>query len=226
MTIRAVAWDVDGTLVDSEPLHHDALIAACQNWNVDISDVPEDSFRGVHMGDVWRAIAPRMPASAREQDWIRANDEYYVKHRKLLKPMPRAIETVAALAKAGLVQICVSNADRMILDANVDALGLGAMMEFTLSLDDVAEGKPHPEPYETGCARLGLKPDQVAAIEDSATGRRSARSAGLVVVAYDHLGETVTDADHVIRDLAKLPSLITAHRPASIPMAMHGTSGS
>jgi beta-phosphoglucomutase-like phosphatase (HAD superfamily) len=62
MTIRAVAWDVDGTLVDSEPLHHDALTAACRNWNVDISDLPQDMFRGVHMGEVWQAIAPRMPA--------------------------------------------------------------------------------------------------------------------------------------------------------------------
>ena len=225
MTIRAVAWDVDGTLVDSEPLHHDALIAACQNWNVDISDITEDFFRGVHMGDVWRAIAPRMPAEAAERDWIAANDEYYVKHRKLLKPMPRALETVAVLAEAGLSQICVSNAGRMILDANIDALGLGSLMEFSLSLDDVSDGKPHPEPYALGCARLRLRPDQVIAIEDSSTGRRSARSAGLLVVAYDHLGEGITDADHIMRDLSGLPSLIGAHRSATMPVAMHGTGG-
>jgi len=225
MTIRAVAWDVDGTLVDSEPLHHVALLEACRNWNVDISDISEDSFRGVHMGDVWRVIAPRMPASATERDWMRANDEYYVKHRRVLKPMPQAIETIAALATAGIVQICVSNAGRIILDANIDALGLSTWMEFTLSLDDVTEGKPDPELYETGCARLGLMPGQVAAVEDSAPGRQSARAAGLVVIAYDHLGERVRQADYVIRDLSKLPSLIGAHQPATMPVALHGTGG-
>jgi beta-phosphoglucomutase-like phosphatase (HAD superfamily) len=76
MTIRAVAWDVDGTLVDSEPLHHQALLEACRNWSVDIADITDDTFRGVHMGDVWRAIAARMPAAgssmriSRRAGWV------------------------------------------------------------------------------------------------------------------------------------------------------------
>ena len=222
MTIRAVAWDVDGTLVDSEPLHHEALIAACHNWDVDISDIPQDMFRGVHMSDVWSEIGPRMPAHAKLQDWKKANDDFYVSHRRLLKPMPRALETVSALATAGIRQICVSNAGRLILDANVDALGLGAIMDFTLSIEDVREGKPHPEPYASGCAQLGLEPRQVAAVEDSETGRRSARAAGLLVIGYDHVGELVTHADHVVRDLAKIPALLAGHRPATMAVGASG----
>ena len=225
MTLRAVAWDVDGTLVDSEPLHHDALLAACAKWDVDISDISDATFHGVHMGDVWKVLMPRMPASARKDDWVQANDDYYVEHRKLLKPMPRAIETVNALSRAGIVQICVSNASRMILDANIDALGIAGTLAFSLSIDDVANGKPHPEPYATGSARLGLKPNEVAAIEDSATGRRSARAAGLMVIAYDHLNEAVIDADHIIRDLARLPGLIGAGPTATMKVELHGTSG-
>jgi HAD superfamily hydrolase (TIGR01509 family) len=222
MTIRAVAWDVDGTLVDSEPLHHEALIAACRNWNVDISDLPQNMFRGVHMGEVWRAIAPRMPVEAKLQDWKRANDDFYVAHRRLLKPMRQALETVGALVAAGIRQICVSNAGRLILDANIDSLGLGAVMDFTLSVEDVRQGKPHPEPYASGCARLRLSPQQVAAVEDSDTGRRSAHSAGLLVIGYDHIGEMVTHADHVVRDLAKIPALLAGHRPATMPAAASG----
>jgi HAD superfamily hydrolase (TIGR01509 family) len=222
MTIRAVAWDVDGTLVDSEPLHHEALIAACRKWDVDISDIPHDMFRGVHMSDVWSEIGPRMPAEAKVQDWKRANDDFYVAHRKLLKPMPRALETVRALAAAGIRQICVSNAGRLILDANIDALGLGRVMDFTLSIEDVRDGKPDPEPYATGCAQLGLSPKQVAAVEDSETGRRSARAAGLLVIGYDHIGELVTDADHVVRDLAKIPALLAGQRPATMVVGASG----
>jgi HAD superfamily hydrolase (TIGR01509 family) len=222
MTIRAVAWDVDGTLVDSEPLHHAALIAACRYWNVDISDISGDAFHGVHMGDVWRALAPRIPASAKERDWIAANDDFYVELRSTLKPMPRAIETVKALAAAGLRQICVSNASRRLLDANIDALGLRSFMDFTLSINDVKNGKPDPEPYALGAIRLGFRPDQVAAVEDSETGRRSARAAGLLVIAYDHLGTPITNADHIIRDLAKLPALLVGHRPATIHVGATG----
>jgi beta-phosphoglucomutase-like phosphatase (HAD superfamily) len=91
-----------------------------------------------------------------------------------------------------------------------------------LSINDVHHGKPDPEPYASGCARLGLRPDQVAAVEDSETGRRSARAAGLLVIAYDHLGEMVTHADHVVRDLAKIPALLAGHRPATMPAAASG----
>ncbi|MGE3872850.1 MAG: HAD family hydrolase [Parvibaculaceae bacterium] len=222
MTIFAVAWDVDGTLVDSEPLHHEALIAACRNWNVDVSDIGGDMFHGVHMGDVWLALAPRFPASATERDWMRANDDFYVERRQSLKAMPRAIETVAALAQAGVRQICVSNASRRLLDANIDALGLASFMDFTVSLDDVRNGKPDPEPYMSGCVRLGFRPEQVAAVEDSETGRRAARAAGLLVVAYDHLGGSVTHADHVIRDLAKIPALLAGRGPATMPAPAGG----
>lgn len=213
MTIRAVAWDVDGTLVDSEPLHHHALLAACANWNVDISDIQEDHFRGVHMGDVWKVVQPRMPASASEAEWNRANDDYYVRHRKTLKPIPLALQTIKALDEAGITQICVSNAGRVILDANIDALGLADIMRFTLSLDDVTRGKPDPEPYAKGAARLKLRPDQVAAVEDSATGRRAARAAGLVVIAYDLGCAKLADADYVTNDLSRILSVLAAHQP-------------
>jgi beta-phosphoglucomutase-like phosphatase (HAD superfamily) len=56
----------------------------------------------------------------------------------------------------------------------------------------------------------------MAAVEDSETGRRSARAAGLLVIGYDHIGEMVTHADHVVSDLAKIPALLVSHRPATM----------
>ena len=53
---RAVAWDVDGTLIDSEGLHQRSLIEAGAEFGVDLSDLPDEAFRGVHMRDVWTAL--------------------------------------------------------------------------------------------------------------------------------------------------------------------------
>ncbi|WP_216073394.1 hypothetical protein, partial [Acinetobacter baumannii] len=61
MIRRAVAWDIDGTLVDSEPRHHRALLAASLRWGADFSDLPDQAFRGVHMGDVWDVLRHRLP---------------------------------------------------------------------------------------------------------------------------------------------------------------------
>ena len=57
--IKAVAWDIDGTLVDSEPLHLKSLILVCEKYNVDISDLPNEYFIGVNLYGVWKELRKR-----------------------------------------------------------------------------------------------------------------------------------------------------------------------
>ncbi len=179
--LRAVAWDIDGTLIDSEPLHHRALVAGSQHWGVDLSDLDDQQFLGVHMGDVWTALRPRMPAQLREADWREAITAHYIANRTALKPLPGAVETIAALAARNIPQACVSNSHRSIVDANLDALGVSRFMAFTVSFDDVSAGKPDPEPYAMATRRFGTAPAEVIAVEDSAAGMVSAVTAGLPV---------------------------------------------
>ena len=144
--IAAVAWDIDGTLVDSEPLHHRALVEVSRSHGVDLSDLPDQAFRGVHMADVWLALSRRMPAGLDERMWLKDIETHYAMHGHELRAMPHAVETVNALAARGIRQVCVSNSARMIVDANLEALGLTGLMEFSISLDDVSAGKPDPLP--------------------------------------------------------------------------------
>lgn len=183
MSIRAIAWDVDGTLVDSEPLHHRALLAGSAVFGVDLSDLPDEAFRGVHMGDVWTLLRPRLPQALAEEEWLAAINRHYVANRHELVAIPQAVETIRALASMGVPQVCVSNSARMIVDANLDALGIAAEMAFSISLDDAAHGKPDPWPYAEACRRLGLAPAMVLAVEDSHTGITSATAAGLPCAA-------------------------------------------
>lgn len=90
-SFRAVAWDVDGTLVDSEPLHHRALLAGSLRWGVDLSDLPEQQFRGTHMADAWAALRPRMPAELGPADWLAAITAYYIANSGDLKPLPGVV---------------------------------------------------------------------------------------------------------------------------------------
>ena len=68
------------------------------------------------------------------------------------------------------------------MDANLALLGLADLLDFSLSLDDVAAGKPDPEPYRAAAERLGIPPRRMAAIEDSPSGLASARAAGCFAV--------------------------------------------
>ena len=211
MRVKAVAWDIDGTLVDSEPLHHEALVASCANWGVDLSDLPDQAFRGVHMRGVWTQVVPRLPAELTFEVWLSAINRHYAAHRERLVELPGAVAAVEGLAGLGLVQVCVSNSSRKIVDANLAALGIADRFAFSISIDDVEAGKPDPEPYMQACLRLGLPPGRVVAVEDSASGVRSARMAGLIVVGYNSCGTSETDIDLSIDDLRLLPRAIAAH---------------
>ncbi|WP_181182188.1 MULTISPECIES: HAD family phosphatase [unclassified Mesorhizobium] len=208
MTIRAIAWDIDGTLVDSEPLHHEALVTVCNRWQVDLSDIPHDRFCGVHMLEVWLSLSHRMPPTLTEQAWHDAIVDYYADRCRDLEPMFGAIETIDVLAASGFAQVCVSNSGRKIVDANMLALGIRERMMFSISLDDVRYGKPDPEPYATACAKLNLRPTQVLAVEDSLTGLRSARAAGLMTAFYSINDAAHFEADFSVTDLRQLQQIV------------------
>ena len=153
---RAVAWDIDGTLIDSEPLHERALAAASAALGADLSDIEPEAFRGVHAIDIWEALKPRFPASSSFKTWIAAIEGYYVAHAGELEPNPGALEAMRKLAERGVAQACVSNSGRTIVDANIEALGIGKIIAFSLSLEDVSAGKPDPEPYREAARRFAL----------------------------------------------------------------------
>ena len=204
---RAVAWDIDGTLIDSEPLHQRALIATSAALGVDLSDIDPEAFRGVHAIDIWKALKPRFPDGSSFEAWIAAIEGYYVTHAEELEPNPGAIETMRELAERRVAQACVSNSGRTIVDANIKALGVGKLIAFSLSLDDVSSGKPDPEPYREAARRLGAEPQATVAVEDSGAGARSARAAGLFVVGYSPSGQPFIGSDRSIVDLMEVVAL-------------------
>jgi HAD superfamily hydrolase (TIGR01509 family) len=207
---RAVAWDIDGTLIDSEPLHQRAHVAASTALGVDLSDIEPETFRGVHAIDIWKAIKPRFPPGSLFKTWIAAIEDYYVAHVGALEPNPGALEAMRELATRGVVQACVSNSGRAIVDANIEALGIGRIIAFSLSLDDVSSGKPDPEPYREAARRFALQAAEVVGVEDSRAGARSARAAGLYVVGYSPSGEPFVGSDRSIVKLMEVLALFEA----------------
>lgn len=204
---RAVAWDIDGTLIDSEGLHQRSLIETGAQFGVDLSDLPDEAFRGIHMRDVWTALKPRFPNTVDRNTWIAAIERYYVAHAPSLSAIPGAVEAVRALAAKGVAQACVSNSGRSIVDANLDVLGVRRLMAFSISLEDVSRGKPDPEPYREAARRLAIRPAAIVAVEDSGAGARSARSAGLYVMGYAPARDAIVGADRSIAKLMEVLSL-------------------
>ncbi len=179
--IQAVAWDIDGTLVDSEPLHHLALVEVSARHGVDIA-LDDERFVGVSMDRVWDVLASQYPAGLSEAAWMREICARYLGHTQRLRACPGALEALVQLGQAGVRQCCVSNSVRAIVDRNLEVIGATPWLEFSLSRDDVVRGKPDPAPYTLACERLGLAPAQVLVVEDSDSGVAAGRAAGCRVI--------------------------------------------
>ncbi|MGP9818692.1 HAD family hydrolase [Salinarimonas sp. NSM] len=182
---RAVIWDVDGVLIDSEPLHYEAARHALARSPVVLAPEENVALLGRSLPEVWLHLGERGLDTPRE-DWIAAVEAHYLDGVHAGMAREGVIDTVGALAARGVPQACVSTAERRILDANVAALGIGTALAFTVSREDVTRTKPAPDPYLHACARLGLAPGDCLAIEDTPVGVAAARAAGVPVLAWPH----------------------------------------
>ncbi|MFT3688062.1 HAD family hydrolase [Paenirhodobacter sp.] len=203
--ISGIAWDVDGTLVDSEPVHHRGLIAVCLELGVDLRADPPERFLGMNQDAIWAVLAPQMPEGIDRAGWKTRLQDHFVAAVHEAHPMPGALDVMRAFAEAGIAQVAVSNSGRRVMEASLSTHGMAPFLRGMVSFDDVTHGKPDPEPYRKGLALLGLPAQQVLAVEDSGTGARSARTAGLRLAA---LGAAQTVGGHPIGSLSELPALV------------------
>lgn len=197
MKLTAIAWDVDGTLVDSEPLHHRALLAACHQFGLDLSQMPEERFCGVHINDVWTQLESELPPEVPKEAWLEAIEDYYHQHSDDLIAIPGGQDVIRQLAARGVKQACVSNSCRRIVESNLRALGVLEFIDIIITLDDVNRGKPAPEPYQRALDAFGLPASAVLAVEDSPTGMLSARGAGMPVAFYGVLPTPTTETTEI-----------------------------
>jgi HAD superfamily hydrolase (TIGR01509 family) len=191
---RAVAWDIDGTLVDSEGLHHAVLASVSAHYGVPIA-ADDGRFIGIAMEQVWSLLKPLYPATLQQTQWEAAITAAYLARASELRPFPGALSAMAALQRAGVPQCCVSNSVREIVTANLAAIGALPFVAFALSRNDVEHAKPDPAPYREACRRLRLAAAEVLVVEDSEAGVTSARAAGCPVLRF---GVDFDDYDRVL----------------------------
>jgi HAD superfamily hydrolase (TIGR01509 family) len=201
-------------LVDSEPLHLEALVATCRLFGVDISDLPSGIFIGLNVFSIWAALKARFPPETERSDVISAINLYYRDHAQLrVAAMPGAVDTVRGLHRANIPQIAVSNSNRVIVDANLNAVGLQEVFRRSLSLDDVARGKPDPLPYRMAAEYLQVPPSSIIAVEDSETGILSAKAAGLIAIGFSPNGNPVASAIETVSSLTQIAGLFSLFVP-------------
>jgi HAD superfamily hydrolase (TIGR01509 family) len=183
----AVLWDMDGTLVDTEPYWIDCERELVGRFGNEWSDADAHALVGNPLLVSAEILRERgrvpLPAEAVVEELL---DGVVARVREHVPFRPGARELLAALVAAGVPCALVTMSYRRFTDAVVDVLP-AATFAAVVAGDEVTHGKPHPEPYLTAAARLGVAPGECVAIEDSPTGVASAVAAGVPTLAVEHL---------------------------------------
>jgi len=218
MTLRAVLFDHDGTLVDSEPRHFQAWNAALAPYGVVLSEaLYRQQFSGIAtlanaVDMVQRfGLAADAAALAREKSAILR--EGLAQHAFAL--MPGAREAVLACRGWGLKLAVVTGASAAEVGNSLQAHALQEHFALIVANEDVARGKPHPDGYRLALQGLGLAASHCLAIEDTAHGVQAARAAGIDCLAIPNAYSQSHDfsaATEVVRDLAAAARYVRRHR--------------
>ncbi len=177
---KAVVFDLDGTLIDSERLVKAAYFTQCEVFGVAFSDEQFLSLVGLHREANDARLRELFGAAFPLEDFYAGITGHIGDQVADLKP--GVMELLALIADMKLPVGLATSSGPGWVQRDFDAHDLHRHFSAIVTRDDVVNRKPHPEPYLKAAGLLGVAPEEVLAVEDSPTGLRSAAAAGMMAV--------------------------------------------
>ncbi|KJH69707.1 HAD family hydrolase [Aliterella atlantica] len=180
--IQALLFDLDGTLVNNDPIHFQAWREILTPYNLDIDEeFYKKRITGRLNPDIVKDLLPQLtPAQA--QEFIEEKEARYRQAATTIQPL-EGLNSILEWANARSLKLAlVTNAPRLNTQFMLKVLGLETAFSVVVLGEDVAVAKPDPTPYQVALAQLEVPKAAAIAFEDSPSGIRSAVSAGIFTV--------------------------------------------
>ncbi len=207
--MKAVIFDMDGVLVDSEPLHYESDVAMLDRLGIRAPEGYLDRFVGVTNPVMWAEIAREFAVEKDVEEILNAQLSLKLKLLKKadLKPVDGIPELLAEIRKARLPVAVASSSSAIFIKEVLSRIGVARFIDAYVSGENVKRSKPEPDVYLKAAESVGVDPAFCVAIEDSKNGAIAANRAGMKCVGYrnPHPGnQDLSVCDLVVEDFRGL----------------------
>ena len=214
--IEAIVFDMDGVLIDSEPVHYESTrLLFLDELGVTLKEPINNEFLGSTDRYMFEVLRERYRLEVSVDDLIDRRKVIYMNlvEKQGLPWRDGILNLIADLAASRYRLAVASSSLKRIIDHTLESGGIRRYFEAIVSGDEITAPKPAPEIYLEAARRLRIDPVRCAAIEDTDVGVRSAKAAGMFTIAFPCPTTAKMDfssADAVIRQPGEVPSLLYA----------------
>jgi HAD superfamily hydrolase (TIGR01509 family) len=208
--LEAVVFDMDGVIIDSEPLWSEAERQLLARRNLTYSQDLKPLLMGLDSREAVRILKKHYDLGEPVEELVHERNqlvsELIQQHGQ---PIPHVLELIQRVRDGGLKAVVASSSPYSLVELVVDKLGIGPFLDLVLSGDEVSRGKPAPDIYDTVAKTLGVAPECCLVIEDAPNGVRAAKAAGMRCLAITTGAGKVelAAADQVVEDFRSLDLL-------------------
>lgn len=208
--VKTVIFDMDGVLVNSEPLHHEVSLVQFKDLNIDVTEDIYATFTGNSNKMIYQKLKDRFQLPHEIGDLITAKNNLFITafdKKQDLQLMPGVKDLIIDLHKNGIQLIVASSSEMEIINKVFERFDLNQYFLHKVSGNDFPESKPNPAIFLKAVSYSKAPIEECIIIEDSTNGIRAAKAAGIFCIGYKSEGVDSQDqslADIIIYDFKDL----------------------
>lgn len=184
--MKAFIFDMDGVIIDTEPLHNKIVRGILAKDNIFVTDEEFEKFTGMASTAIFDIFIKRynLPHTAKQmsQEQMTTLKDYIVKYQ--MKPIAGIIPLIEKLHKVGIPMAIASSSCPDVIKFIVDFFNITSYFKILMSGEDLPHSKPAPDIYLQTAQKLGVVPADCVVLEDSINGTIAAKTAGMYCIGF------------------------------------------
>ena len=207
---EAVIFDMDGVLIDSEPIHIGIEKQLFDKLGIDVSETVHRSYMGASNEFMYSDLRSRFNLSESVTELIESDELFRSDYFHRLETIPAndgLISLLSQIKTAGLKLAVATSSSPEIADLLLNKCGIASFFDAIVTTSEAGKSKPSPDVYLLAAQKIGVSPEDCIVFEDSPNGLLSAKSAGMfcVVIQSDsELIQKLSKADYLIQSFTEI----------------------